>query len=67
LDELDLLASVLLEGGDDLRKRLVLPGVVPLLPPDHEVGGAGAEGCWQDQQSDEDNGAQHKPASIGPD
>ena len=42
-NELDLLAGLLLEGGDDLPDRRVLLGVVPLLPPHHEVGGPGAE------------------------
>jgi hypothetical protein len=32
-----------LEGRDDLRDRLVLRGVVPFLPPHHEVGGLCAE------------------------
>ncbi len=41
--ELDLLAGLLLEGGDDLPDRRVLLRVVALLPPDHEVGGLGAE------------------------
>jgi hypothetical protein len=41
--EFDLLAGVLLEGGDDLRDRLVLLGIEPLLPPHNEVGGLGAE------------------------
>ena len=63
--ELDLLAGVLLEGRDDLPERLVLLGVVPLLPPHHQVGGFCAERRWQDQQRDEDNGAHrhHGPAS----
>jgi hypothetical protein len=43
LDEIDLLAGALLEGPDDLRDRLVLLGVVPLLPPHHEVGAPGVE------------------------
>ena len=42
-NELDLLAGLLLEGGDGLPDRLVLLGVVPLLPPHHEVGGLRAE------------------------
>ena len=42
-DELDLLAGLLLEGGDDLLDRLVLLGVVALIPPHHEVGGLRAE------------------------
>ena len=43
LVELDLLAGLLLEGGDDLPDRRVLLGVEALLPPHHEVGGPGAE------------------------
>ena len=42
-DELDLLAAVLLEGGDDLPDRRVLLGGLSLLPPHHEVGGLCAE------------------------
>ena len=42
-DELNLLAGLLLEGGHDFPDRLVLLGVLTPLPPDHEVGGAGAE------------------------
>ena len=52
LDELDLLAGLLLEGGDDLPDRLVLLGVAALLPPHHEVGGPGAE-RRQDQRRGE--------------
>ena len=40
-DELDLLAGLLLEGGDDLPERRLLLGVEALFPPHHEVGGAG--------------------------
>ena len=43
LGQLDPLAALLLEGGDDLPDRLVLLGVVPFLPPDDEVRGPGAE------------------------
>ena len=43
VQELDLLAGFLLEGGDDLRDRLVLLRVEPFLPPHHEVGGLRAE------------------------
>ena len=42
-NELDLLAARLFEGGDDLPDRRVLLGRKSLLPPDHEVGGLGAE------------------------
>jgi hypothetical protein len=39
LDELDLLARLLLELGNDLPHRLVRLRVKSLVPPDHEVGG----------------------------
>jgi hypothetical protein len=42
-DQLDLLAGLLLEGGDDLPDRLVLLRVVALIPPHDEVGGPSAE------------------------
>jgi hypothetical protein len=42
-DQLDLFAGLLLEGGDDLLDRLVLLGVVALIPPDDEIGGMRAE------------------------
>ena len=42
LNELDLLAGLLLEGGDDLLDRRVLLLVEALVPPDDEVGGPGA-------------------------
>ena len=76
-DELDLLAGLLLEGGDDLPDRLVLLGVVALLPPHHEVGGPGAE-RRQDQRGGKNNGAnsqhgrlpeviaQHTPIAAAP-
>jgi hypothetical protein len=41
-DQLDLLAGLLLEGGDDLLDRLLLLGVVALVPPDDEIGAAAA-------------------------
>jgi hypothetical protein len=43
LDELDLNAGVPLKGGDGLGDRLILLGVVPLLPPHDEVGSVHAE------------------------
>ena len=54
--ELDLLAGLLLEGGDDLPDRLVLLGVVALIPPHHEVGGLGAE-RRQEQRRGENDGS----------
>ena len=44
-NELDLLAAVLLKGGDGLPDRRVLLGVEPLLPPHHEVGGLAPSGA----------------------
>ena len=63
LDELDLLAGLLLEGGDDLRDRLVLLGVEALLPPDHEVGGPGAERRQDDRYGKNDGASAHRGAS----
>ena len=77
-DELDLLAGLLLEGGDDLPERRVLLGVEALLPPHHEVGGPGAERRHEDQRGGKDNGAnsqhgrlpeviaQHTPIAAAP-
>ena len=45
LDELDLLAALLLQRGDDLRDSLVFLRIEALLPPHHEVGGLTAERC----------------------
>src|SRR3712207_5678882 len=56
LDELDVLAGLLLERGDDLRDRRVPLGVEALLPPDDEVGAAGAE-RRQNEHGGEDDGA----------
>jgi hypothetical protein len=55
LDELDLLAGLLLEGGDDLRDRLVLLWVKTLLSPDDQVGGLRAERRHHERRG-EDNG-----------
>jgi hypothetical protein len=52
LDELDLLAALLLERCDDRTDRLVLLRVEPLLPPHHEVGSprAGRRQCQRGHQ-----------------
>ena len=63
-DELDLLAGLLLEGGDDLPDRLVLLGVVPLLPPHHEVGGLRAERRQNERQSNENGVGVHDRSSL---
>jgi hypothetical protein len=55
-NEFDVLAGLLLERGDDLRERLVLAGVEPLLPPHHEVGAPGAERRWE-KHGGKDDGA----------
>jgi hypothetical protein len=57
LDELDLLAGLLLEGGDDLPDRGVLLLVEALVPPDDKVGGPGAERRHEDQHGGKDNSA----------
>jgi hypothetical protein len=49
-DQLDLFASLLLEGGDDLPDRLLLLGVVALIPPDHEVGAPSTERRYDDRR-----------------
>jgi hypothetical protein len=38
-DQLDLLAGILLECGDELPDRIVFLGVVALIPPRDEIGG----------------------------
>ena len=62
-DELDLLAGLLLEGGDDLPDRRVLLGVESLLPPDHEVGGPGAERRQDERYGKNDGASAHGGAS----
>jgi hypothetical protein len=54
--ELDLFAGLLLERGDDLPDRRVLPGVVALVPPDDEVSGLHAERGYE-QGRGEGNGS----------
>ena len=61
-DELDLLAGLLLEGGDDLPDRRVLLGVEALLPPDDEVGGPGAERRQHERNGEEDGPDPHGAA-----
>jgi hypothetical protein len=45
---LNILASLLSKGGDDLPECLLLLGVDPLVPPYHEVGGLRAE--WRQDE-----------------
>ena len=59
LHELDLLAALLLKGGDDFPDRLVLLGVEPLLPPHHEVGGPGSQWRREKCNSHEHGSAAH--------
>ena len=61
-NELDLLAASLLEGGDDLPDRGVFLGVEALLPPDHEVGGPGAERRQDDRYGKNDGARAHRGA-----
>ena len=56
--------SVLLEGGDDLPDRLVLLGVVPLLPPHHEVGGLCAERRQNQRRGKNQGSNAHDPTSL---
>jgi hypothetical protein len=42
-DKLDLLAGLLLKGGDDLPERVVLLGVAACAPPHDKVGGLDGE------------------------
>jgi hypothetical protein len=59
LHEVDLLAGLLLEGGDDLPDRFVFLGIEPLLPPHDEVGGLGADRRQNDRRRDDENAAPH--------
>ena len=43
--DLNLLSAGLLEGGDDLLERLVLLGVVSLIPPHNEIGASAQSGA----------------------
>jgi hypothetical protein len=51
-DELDLLARLLLEGGDHLRDRFVLPGIEALLAPHDEVSGLCTERRHDDRRGE---------------
>jgi hypothetical protein len=62
-DELDLLAAVLLEGRDDLPNRFVLPGMGPLLPPHHKVGGASVERGRGERRGENNGLSAHDVAS----
>ena len=63
-DELDLLAAALLERRDDLPDRGVLLGVLPLLPPHHEIGGLCAEGDHRERHSENESSNAHGVASL---
>jgi hypothetical protein len=58
--DLDLLASLLLEGGDDFRNCLVLLEIEPLVPPDDKVGAAGAERRQNERSGENENSAAHQ-------
>ena len=66
-DQLDLLAGVLAEGGDDLLDRLVLLGVIALVPPHDEIGGLGGERRHDERRRENySSNAQVPPPSILP-
>jgi hypothetical protein len=65
LHEIDLLAGLLLEGGDDLPDRFVLLGIKPLFPPHHEVGGGCAERRHDQRRGENDGmGAHYRSPEI---
>jgi hypothetical protein len=59
LDELDVLAGFLLEGGNDIGDRFVLLGIEALLPPDHEVGALGAKRRHREHRGENRSPAPH--------
>jgi hypothetical protein len=64
LDQLDLFAGVLLEGGHDLGDRLVGLGKEPLVPPHHEVRRLCAERHENQRGQDKGERRQHWCASV---
>jgi hypothetical protein len=60
--ELDLLAGLLLERGNDLPERHILLGMEALIPPDDEVGGPGAGQRQHERGGEEDGPSQHGTA-----
>jgi hypothetical protein len=66
LDELDLLAGVLLEGSDDLRDRPVFLRMRVTLPPHDEVGGARAERRHEEHPGQCDGSIAHNLTSSNP-
>jgi hypothetical protein len=57
--DLDPLAGLLLESGDDLPDRLVLLRIVALLPPHHEVGGVRAKRRQHERGGENRSSAAH--------
>jgi hypothetical protein len=64
--ELDLLAGLLLERGDDLPDRLVLLGVVAFLPPHDEIGGLRAGRRHPERQHENNDLPEHDVAFLNP-
>ena len=63
--DLDLLSGLLLDGGDDLRERLVLLGVVRLVPPHDEIRGAHAERRHHERRGENCGFTAHSAFSPG--
>jgi hypothetical protein len=63
-DQLDLLAALLLERGNDFLERLALLRVVGFVPPDDELGGLSAERCQTERQSNENDLLAHTRSSL---
>lgn len=62
-DELDLLAGLLLGGGNDLPDRLVLLRVVAFISPDDEVGGLCPEWRQNQRRGKKQGSNAHDPTS----
>jgi hypothetical protein len=63
-DEVDLLARLLLEGGDDLPDRLVLLRVVAFIPPDDEIGAPSAKRRRCEHRGENNDLLAHDMASL---
>jgi hypothetical protein len=57
--KLNLLAALLLEGGDNLPQRRVLLRVGPFLPPHDEIGRLGAKGRHREHRGENRSSAAH--------
>jgi hypothetical protein len=65
LEELDLLAGLLLECGDGLLDRRVLLGIDSLVPPNDEVSAPGTERRQDERYGKNDGPSAHSRASPG--